>query len=94
MEILDVDGKVAAIHGVTAIIAGYISFLLSSGALGLGKNEALAILGGLIILYISGQICERTFGKEEVGGLKGWFWSGIVPFFFIWFVVWIIFLNI
>jgi hypothetical protein len=94
MEMMDVDGKIAAIHGVTGIIAGYISFLLSSGALGLGKNEALAVLGGLIILYISGQISERLFGKEEVGGLKGWFWSGIVPFFFIWMVVWIISLNI
>ena len=91
---MDVDGKVATIHGVTAIIAGYISFLLTSGALGIGKNEALAILVGLIILYISGQISERTFGKEEVGGLKGWFWSGIVPFFFIYFIVWIIFINI
>ncbi len=94
MEIMDVDGKVASVHGVAAIIAGYISFLLSSGALGFGKNEAFAILGGLIILYIAGQVSERTFGKEEVGGAKGWFWSGIVPFFFLWFMIWIIFLNI
>ncbi|MGZ7043687.1 MAG: EMC6-like membrane protein [Methanobacterium sp.] len=91
---MDVDGKVAAIHGVAAVVAGYISFLLASGAIaGLGKNEVLALLGGLIILYLAGQVSDRVFGKEEVGGVKGWLWSGIVPFFFIWLVVWIIFLN-
>lgn len=94
-KIMDVDGKVATIHGVAAIAAGYISFLLSSGAIGgLGKNEALATIGGLIILYLVGQLSERLFGKKEVGGAKGWFWSGIVPFFFLWLMVWIIFMNI
>jgi hypothetical protein len=41
-----------------------------------------------------GQVSERLFGKEEVGGVKGWLWSGIVPFFFLWMMVWIIFINI
>ena len=92
---MDVDGKIAAIHGVAAVAAGYISFLLSSGALqGLGKNEVLAVLAGLIILYLMGQVSERLFGKEEVGGAKGWLFSGIVPFFFLWMVVWIIFINV
>jgi hypothetical protein len=92
---MDVDGKVAAIHGVAAVAAGYISFLLSSGAIaGIGKNELLGILSGLIILYLMGQLSERLFGKEEVGGTKGWLWSGIVPFFFIWLMVWIIFMNV
>ena len=94
-KIMDVDGKIAAIHGIAAIAAGYISFLLSNGAIaGLGKNEVLGILSGLIILYLMGQVSERLFGKEEVGGLKGWLWSGIVPFFFLWMIVWIIFMNI
>lgn len=92
---MDVDGKVAAIHGIAGLAAGYISFLLSSGAIaGLGKNEILGILGALIILYVAGQISEKVFGKEEVGGTKGWFWSGIVPFFFVWIMVWVIFMNI
>ena len=91
---MDVDGKVAAIHGVAALIAGYASFLLSNGVIaGIGKNEALAIIIGLIILYAAGQLSERLLGKEEVGGAKGWLWSGIVPFFFLWIMVWIIFLN-
>lgn len=92
---MDVDGKVAAIHGVAAVVAGYVSFLLASGSIaGIGKNEVLAILAGLIILYVMGQVSERLFGKEEVGGAKGWLWSGIVPFFFLWMMIWIIFMNI
>ncbi|MEN4007367.1 MAG: hypothetical protein PQ964_08445 [Methanobacteriaceae archaeon] len=91
---MDVDGKVAAIHGATAAAAGYISFLLSNGAIpGIGRNDALAVIGGLIILYLTGKISEKLFG-EEVGGLKGWFWSGVVPFFFLWMMFWIIFTNI
>ncbi|MGB9937577.1 MAG: hypothetical protein ACPK7O_07630 [Methanobacterium sp.] len=83
---MDVDGKIAAIHTVAALAAGYISFIL--------KSEAIAILVALVILYIVGQASERIFGKEAVGGFKGWLWSGIVPFLFIWLIVWIIFTNI
>ncbi|HHY00521.1 MAG TPA: DUF5379 family protein, partial [Methanothermobacter sp.] len=76
------------------IVAGYLSFLLSTGAIaGLGKNDVIAVLAGLIILYLAGQLSERIFGKEEVGGFKGWLWSGIVPFFFIWVVAWVLFYN-
>jgi len=92
---MDVDGKVAAIHGAAAVAAGYISFLLSSGAIpGIGRNESLAIISGLITLYLIGKLSERLFGKKEVGGRKGWLWSGILPFFFLWMMVWIIFMNI
>ncbi len=92
---MDLDGKIASIHGAAGIVAGYVSFLLSTGAVaGLGSNEVLAVLAGLIILYIMGQVSERVFGKEEVGGMKGWLWSGIVPFFFVWIMVWVIFFNL
>lgn len=92
---MDVDGKVAAIHGVAGIVAGYVSFILSSGAIAsIGSNEALALIAAIIILYVMGQVSERLFGKEEVGGIKGWLWSGIVPFFFVWIMVWTVFLNI
>lgn len=83
---MDADGKIAAIHAVAGIVAGYISFMV--------RNEAIAILVALVILYIMGQVSERAFGKEEVGGFKGWLWSGIVPFLFVWIIVWVIFLNI
>ncbi len=89
---MDTDGKVASIHTVGGIIAGYLSFILSSGVI--FKNEALAVIIALIILYIMGQVSERLFGKEEVNGFSGWFWSGIVPFFFVWIMVWVIFMNL
>ncbi len=91
---MDVEIKVVSLHSVTAIIAGYISFIIATGVIGgIGKNEVLAVLLGLVILYLSGNISERLFGKEEVGGFKGWLWSGIVPFVFIWVVTWTLFLN-
>ncbi len=91
---MELEVKLTGIHVVLAIVAGYVSFLFSTGAIsGLGKNEVLAVLAGLIILYLAGQISERIFGKDEVGGFKGWLWSGIVPFFFIWVVVWVILFN-
>lgn len=92
---MDVDGKIASIHAVAGIVAGYVSFILSSGAIAaIGKNDAIAVVVALIILYAVGQISERIFGKEEVGGFSGWLWSGIVPFFFIWIIVWVLFANL
>ena len=91
---MEIEVKLTSLHAITAIIAGYLSFIIASGAIGaIGKNEVLAVLVGLVILYLSGNISERIFGKEEVGGFKGWLWSGIVPFVFIWIVTWTLFLN-
>ena len=89
---MDTDGKVASVHTIGGILAGYLSFILSSGVI--FKNDALAVIVALIVLYIAGQVSEKLFGKEEVGGFSGWLWSGIVPFFFIWLIVWIIFTNL
>ncbi len=83
---MDVDAKVTSIHTVTGIVAGYISSILT--------NESMVVIVTIIILYVSGQLSERLLGKEEVGGVKGWLWSGIVPFFFVWIMVWLIFLNL
>jgi len=91
---MEIEFKLTSLHAVTAIIAGYLAFIISSGAIaGIGKNEVLAVILGLVILYVTGNISERLFGKEEVDGFKGWFWSGIVPFMFIWIVSWTLFLN-
>jgi hypothetical protein len=91
---MEIEVKMTTIHAVIALIAGYLSFLLSTGAIaGVGKNEVLAVLVGLIILYAGGQISERIFGKEAVGGMKGWLWNGIVPFLFVWILMWVILFN-
>ena len=91
---MDVDAKVTIIHVIGGIIAAYLSYALTTGLINGINNEAIAILFALIILYLSGQVSERIFGKEAVGGFKGWLWSGIVPFFFVWIVIWVLLFNI
>ena len=90
---MDVDGKVAIIHVIGGVIAAYVSYLLTTGQIAGLNNEAFAVIFALIILYLSGQVSERIFGKENVGGFKGWLWSGIVPFVAVWFVIWILLFN-
>ena len=92
---MDVDAKMAGIHVVGDIIAAFVSFTISNGSIAaLGNNQALGTLAGLVILIIVGNLSERILGKEAVGGFKGWLWSGIVPFMFIWFVAWSMLLNL
>ncbi|MDI6841481.1 DUF5379 family protein [Methanothermobacter wolfeii] len=86
---MDADAKMTAIHVPAGIIAAVASFYVSNGSIPtLGENQAMGTFLGLVILLITGNIAERIIGKEEAGGFKGWLWSGIVPFLFIWFVVW------
>ncbi len=92
---MDVDAKIAGVHAIAAVGAAYISFIVSNGSIAvLGNNQALGTLAGLIILIIVGNLTERWLGKEEVGGFKGWLWSGIVPFVFVWFMAWAMLINL
>lgn len=92
---MDVDVKLVSIHTVAAVIAAYISFIVSNGSIAvLGNNQPLGAFAGIVILIIVGQLSERLLGKEEVGGFKGWLWSGVVPFIFIWFVAWTMLINL
>ena len=91
---MDVDAKVTILHVIGGLIAAFLSYGLTTGLFMGINNEAFAIILALILLYLFGQISERIFGKEAVGGMKGWLWSGVVPFFFIWVVVWILLFNI
>lgn len=92
---MEVEAKVVTVHIIAALVAAFLSFLLSTGAISdVGTNEALATLVGLVILYLSGQLSEKLFGKEAVGGFKGWLWSGIVPFLLFWYMLWTMFMNL
>jgi len=91
---MDVDAKVTIIHVIGGLIAAIFSFALTTGMISGINNEVIAILIALIVLYLSGQVSERIFSKEAVGGFKGWLWSGIVPFLFIWVVVWVLLFNV
>ncbi|HOQ20771.1 MAG: hypothetical protein RBT32_07660 [Methanothermobacter sp.] len=91
---MDVDAKITAIHSLAGFIAAIISFIVSGGSIPvLGKNQALGTFIGLIILLLTGNIAERIFEKEEVGGFKGWLSNGVLPFIFVWFMVWAILLT-
>ncbi len=92
---MDVDVKIVSIHTVAAVIAAYISFMVSNGSIAvLNGNQTLGALFGIVILIIVGKLSEKLLGKEEVGGFKGWLWSGVVPFIFIWFVAWSMLINL
>ena len=89
---MDNNVKITSMHIITALIAGYLSSLFTLGQIsGVGTNDVLAAVSGLIILYGTGQVCDKLFGKEE--GFSKWLWNGIVPFIFVWFVLWTILNN-
>jgi hypothetical protein len=90
---MDVDAKVAIIHIIGGIVAAFLSYKLTIGTLFGFSGETVAVLLAIIVLYLCGQVSERIFGKEAVGGFKGWLWSGIVPFLFIWILVWVLLFN-
>ena len=88
---MDTTVKVVSIHLVAAIVAALISVSFSLGWLGF-KNEALAFVAGLIILYVIGQVCQNQFG-EEIKGFSAWLWDGIHPFAFCWSILLTILFN-
>ena len=91
MEI-DNGVKITSIHVIAAIITGYVTSLISLGMIpGIGANDLIAGVIGIIILYAIGQLCDKLFGKQE--GFTKWLWDGIVPFAFAWFVVWTLLVN-
>jgi|ERR1039457_3450100 hypothetical protein len=90
---MDVDAKVTIIHVIGGLIAAFLAFKLTTGSILGFSGETVAVLLAIVILYLCGQISERLLGKEEIGGFKGWLWSGIVPFLAVWLVVWILLFN-
>lgn len=88
---VDTTVKVVTIHLVSAIIASILSTCFTLGWLGF-KNNVLALAIGVIILYFTGQLCQKQFG-EEMEGFRAWLWDGIVPFYFAYCIVWTILVN-
>lgn len=88
---MDTTIKVTSIHVVLAIITSALSAGLSLGWFGI-KNDVFAGLLALIILYLTGQLCQRLYG-DEIKGFTTWLWDGIAPFIFTWFVVYTLFFN-
>lgn len=74
------------------ILAGIISFIFSVKGILPITNAALGVLISLIIVYLLGKYAENKYGREEIS-LGTWIMNGIVPFYFMWMVVWILLLN-
>lgn len=87
---MDTTIKVTSIHIVFALIAAFISTVLSKGWIGF-KNDIAAAFVALIILYFIGQLCQKMAG-DEISGFSQWLWDGISPFFFTWVISYTLFM--
>ena len=86
---MDTTIKVTTIHVIAGIIAALLSTAFTVGWLGF-KNEVFAGFLALIILYFTGQLCQKMAG-DEVSGFSQWLWDGIAPFFFTWVIAYTLF---
>lgn len=90
---MDNTPKVTTIHLIFAIIAAIASTALTLNWIGI-KNDAIAALIGFVLLYIAGQVSEKAIDYDkEMKGFKKWLWNGIIPFVFLWFMIWVILYN-
>ena len=87
---MDTTIKVTSIHIISALIAAFISTVLSKGWIGF-KNDIAAAFVALIILYFVGQFCQKI-ADEEISGFSQWLWDGISPFFFTWVISYTLFM--
>ena len=91
---MDIDNsvKISSIYIIAAIITSYTTALISLGMFpGIGRDDIIAGLIGIFILYTIGKLCEKLFGKQN--GFKKLLNDGILPFIFVWFVTWTIIVN-
>lgn len=79
-------------HILGGVLAGIISFLFTVKGLLPVTNEMLGVLISLIIVYVLGKYTEKKYGREEIG-LGSWISNGVLPYYFMWMVVWIMLLN-
>ena len=86
---MDTTIKVTGIHIIFGLVAALISTALTVGWLGF-KNDLVAGLAALAILYGVGQFCQKIAG-EEIEGFSQWLWDGIAPFFFTWVIAYTMF---
>jgi len=78
-------------HIIGGIVAGIISYAFSTGVLPI-TNEMLGVLISILIVYLLGKLAESKYGREKIS-LGSWITNGILPFYFMWLVVWIMLLN-
>ncbi len=89
---MDELGKVSIYHIIGGFVAGVICFAFETKGILPVTNEVLGIIVALLILYGLGQYSEKKHGKE-VKKFTTWLSNGVIPFYFMWLMVWIILKN-
>lgn len=78
------ENKSLLLCSLAGIVMGYMSFLVVDALFAL----ALAVAVGFVLKFASEKLAK------EKKGLKWWLSNGGFSFFLIWFVVWVMLLNI
>lgn len=89
---MDELGVMSYMHIGGGVLAGIISFLFTKPIIFPFANEMIGVLISLIIVYGLGKFAEKKYGREKIG-LGKWISNGVLPYYFVWMVVWIMLLN-
>ncbi len=81
---MDKEKLVMLLNFAVGIAVGYLSFLLNSNTYAI----ASMLIVGIIMNFVSGKIAGG--GKD----FKWWLTNGGMVYIFIWFVAWVLFLNL
>ncbi len=87
MDELDV---IAYEHMFGGLIAGFIAYAFTVGIFSI-RNEILGILLSLIVLYGLKGLADRMDSDKVT--TTSWLSNGVVQFYFVWMVTWILLLN-
>ncbi|AVB76248.1 DUF5379 domain-containing protein [Methanococcus maripaludis] len=88
---MKLDAKVSIFHAIFGAAFGYLTNYVYTFGLGMFSGVASFVFM-LITLVITGNLASMIFGRESMNQ-KEWMGSGVVPFFFIWLVFWIMTYN-
>ena len=83
MIVMDKERLVMLLNFAAGVAVGYASFLLNSNTYAI----ASMLVGGVIMNFASGKVAG---GKD----FKWWLTNGGMVYAFIWFVSWVLFLNL
>ncbi|MEO2117037.1 MAG: hypothetical protein ABGW92_01330 [Methanocaldococcus sp.] len=88
---MDLEGKCCLIHTVGGIIFGYLANYVYTAGLGIfsGISTLIFLFIGAVIF---GHISAKIFGEESLTQ-KQWLGCGVLPFFLVAIVVWILKFN-
>ncbi|MBE6487937.1 MAG: hypothetical protein E7Z86_04425 [Methanosphaera stadtmanae] len=88
---MDEVGIMSIQHMVGGVLSGFICFGFQKGLFGI-TNEFIGVIIALIIVYALGKHAENKYGREKIA-LGSWISNGILPFYLLWMVIWIVLQN-